>query len=78
MKYWVDGCTSKKSQERGRLAINHFRGAAFYFLMSLLFSGFLLFAGYGIWGVVLHGMSVPRSNIGGRALLLGFLLFGDA
>jgi hypothetical protein len=29
MKYWVDGCTSKKQQERGQLAINHFKGATF-------------------------------------------------
>jgi hypothetical protein len=45
--------------------------------MSLLFFVFLLFAGYGIWGVVLHGMLVPRSDAGGGALFLRFLLFGD-
>ncbi len=32
---------------------------------------------YGIWGVVLYGMSAPRLNIGGGMLLLGFFLFGD-
>ncbi len=42
--------------------ISHFRGAVFYFLMSLLFSMFLLFASYGIWGVVLHGMSALKSD----------------
>ncbi len=37
MKYWVDGCIGKKHQERGPLAINHFRGVTFCFLMSLFF-----------------------------------------
>jgi hypothetical protein len=46
--------------------------------MSLLFSMFLLFASYGIWGVVLHGMLAPRSNVGGRPLFFGFILFSDA
>jgi hypothetical protein len=72
MKYWVDGCIGKKHQERGPLAINHFRGVAFCFLMSLFFFVFLLFASYGIWGVVLQGMSTPISNDGGGALLLRF------
>jgi hypothetical protein len=45
--------------------------------MSLPFDVFLLFACYGIWDVVLHGMLVPRSNVHGGTLLLGFLLFGD-
>jgi len=39
---------------------------------------FLLFTSYGIYGVVFHGMSTPKSNVGGGALLSGFLLFGDA
>ncbi len=77
MDYWVDGCTSRKHREKGRLAINHFRGVTFCFLMSLPFDVFLLFACYGIWDVVLHGMLVPRSNVHGGTLLLGFLLFGD-
>jgi hypothetical protein len=38
----------------------------------------LLFAGYKIWDVVLHGMLAPISNIDGGALLPGFLLFSDA
>jgi hypothetical protein len=38
----------------------------------------LLFVGYGIWGVLLCGMLAPKSDIGGGALFLGFLLFGDA
>jgi hypothetical protein len=66
MNDWVDGCTSKKRQERGWLAIRHFRGVAFCFLM------FLLFACYGIWGVVLHGMLTSILDIGGGTLLLGF------
>jgi hypothetical protein len=45
--------------------------------MSLLFYVFLLFIGYGIWGVVLHGVLAPRLDVGGGTLLLGFLLFGD-
>jgi len=57
--------------------ISHFRGVAFCFSMSLLFYMFLLFACYGIWGVVFHGMLAPRSNIGGGTLFLEFLLFGD-
>jgi hypothetical protein len=78
MKYWVDGCTSRKRQERGWLAISHFRGVPFCFLMSLLFFMFLLFVGYEILGVVIHGMPMPRSDVDSGALLLGFLLFGDA
>jgi len=35
---------------------------------------FLLFAGYGIWCVVLHGMPMPKLKIGGGVLLLGFSL----
>jgi hypothetical protein len=35
---------------------------------------FLLFASYGIWCVVLHGMSRPGLRIGGGTLLLGFSL----
>jgi hypothetical protein len=77
MNYWVDGCTSRKCQERGRLVINHFKGVAFCFLMPLLFYVFLLFACYGIWGVVFHGMLAPRSDVVGGMLFIGFLLFGD-
>jgi hypothetical protein len=33
----------------------------------------LLFAGYGIWCVILHGMPMPKSKVGGGALL-GFFL----
>jgi hypothetical protein len=72
MKYWIDGCTSKKCQVRGRLAISHFRGAVFYFLMSLLLFVFLLFAGYGIWGVVLHEMLALKSNAVVEHCFLGF------
>jgi len=78
MKYWVDGCTGKKCQERGRSVISHFRGAAFCLSMSLLFFVFFLFAGYGIWGVVLHGMSTPKSDVSGGMLLPRFFLFGGA
>jgi hypothetical protein len=60
------------------LAINHFRGIAFCFLITLIFYVFLLFTSYGIYGVVFHGMSTPKSDVGGGALLFGFLLFGDA
>ncbi len=42
------------------------------------FLWFCCFASYGIWSVVLHGMSAPRSDVGGGALLLEYLLFGDA
>jgi len=41
MKYWVDGCIGKKHQENGRLAISHFKGVAFCFLMSLFFFFFV-------------------------------------
>jgi phosphotransferase system glucose/maltose/N-acetylglucosamine-specific IIC component len=58
--------------------VGNFRGTTFCFLLSLLFCVFLLFVGYGIWGVVFHGMSKPKSNVGGGALLFKFLLFGDA
>jgi hypothetical protein len=58
--------------------ISHFRGTPFCFLMFLLFDVLLLFIGYGIWGVVLHGMLDPRSNASGGTLLLEFILFGDA
>ncbi len=68
MKYWVDGCASKRHQERGCLAIIHVRGASFCFLISLLFFVFLLFAGYKIWCVVFHRMSTPRSKVGGETL----------
>jgi hypothetical protein len=78
MKYWVDGCTGRKRQERRQLTISHFRGAAFCFLMFLLFFVFLLFIGYGIWGVVFDGMLAPISNASGGTLLLEFILFGDA
>ncbi len=55
--------------------IIHVRGGvAFCFLMSLLFSVFLLFASYGIWCVALCGMSTPKSKVGGGMLLLGFSL----
>jgi hypothetical protein len=74
MKYWVDGCTSKRHQERERLAIIHVRGDAFCFLMSLLFYVFLLFASYGIWCVVIHGMSMFKLEVGGGMLLPGFFL----
>ncbi len=57
--------------------VGNFRGTTFCFLLSLLFCVFLLFVGYGIWGVVFHGMLVPKLDIGGGTLLLGFLLFGD-
>ncbi len=57
--------------------IGHFKGAAFRFLMFWLFSVLLLFIGYGIWGVVFHGMLAPKSNASGGALLLEFILFGD-
>jgi hypothetical protein len=46
--------------------------------MFLIFHVFLLFTGYGIWGVVLHGMLMPISNVGGGALLPKFILFSDA
>jgi hypothetical protein len=78
MKYWVDGCTSRKRQGKGWLVIDPFREAAFCFLMSLVFFVFLLFVGYGIWGVFFHVMLAPRSNVGGGTLLLGLLLFGYA
>jgi len=78
MKYSVDGCTSRKHQERGRLVISHIREAAFCFLMSLLFFVFLLFVGYGIWGVVFHGMLASTSNADGGVLFSGLFLFGDA
>jgi hypothetical protein len=38
---------------------------------------FLLFACYGIWCVVLHGMLVPGSEVGGGTLLLRFFLVCD-
>jgi len=60
------------------LAISHFRGAAFCFLMFLLFFVCLLFVGYGIRGVVFHGMLGPKLDVGGGPFLPGFLLFGDA
>jgi hypothetical protein len=74
MKYWVDGCISKRRQKRGRLAIIHVRGDAFCFLMFFLFFVFLLFAGYGIWSVVFHGMLAFRLEAGGGVLFLGFFL----
>jgi len=74
MKYWVDGCTSKRRQERGWLKIIHVRGVAFCFLMSLLFFVFLLFASYKIWCVVFHRMSTPKSRVGGEMLLPRFYL----
>jgi hypothetical protein len=43
----------------------------------LLFYVFLLTIGYGIWGVVLHGMLASRLDTGGGTVLLGFLLFSD-
>jgi hypothetical protein len=51
-----------------------FREAAFFFLMSLLFFVFLLFANYGIWCVNFHGMLAPKSKVGGGMLLLRFAL----
>jgi hypothetical protein len=39
---------------------------------------FLLFVGYGIWGVFLHGMSTPKSDVSGGTLLPRFFLFGGA
>jgi hypothetical protein len=50
MKYWVDGCTGRKCQEKGRLAIIHVRGATFCFLMSLLF--FVIFVVCRLWNLV--------------------------
>jgi hypothetical protein len=38
---------------------------------------FLLFAGYGIWCVVLHGMLALGSEVGGGTLLLRFFLVCD-
>jgi hypothetical protein len=35
---------------------------------------FLLFVGYGVWCVVLHGMPTPKLEVGGEVLLLGFSL----
>jgi hypothetical protein len=35
---------------------------AIYFLM------FLLFASYGVWFVVFHGVLAPKSEVGGGAL----------
>lgn len=78
MKYWVNKCTSKRHQERGRLVIIHVRRAAFCFLMSLLFYVFLLFVGYGIWCVVLHGMSTPKLEVDGGTLFQDFLCWCDA
>ncbi len=46
--------------------------------MSLIFYVFLLFIGYGIWGIVLHGMFMPRLDVGSGTLIFKFLLFGDA
>ncbi len=43
-----------------------------------IFLCFCCFVGYEIWGVVHHGMSTPRSNVGGGTLFLRFHLFGDA
>jgi hypothetical protein len=63
---------------RERTVGNHsLKGVAFCFLMSLLIFLFLLFVGYGIWGVHFHGTLVPKDAKGG-VLLLRFLLFGDA
>jgi hypothetical protein len=39
---------------------------------------FHCYVGYGIWGVVLYGMSMPKLDVGGGTLLPRFLLFGDA
>jgi hypothetical protein len=72
MKYWVDGCSGKKCQEKRQLAIIHVKGAAFCFLVSLLFYFILLFIGYGIWCVVLLAMPTPISKVGRGELLFRF------
>jgi hypothetical protein len=54
--------------------IIHDKGVAFCFLMSLLFYVFLLFVGYGIWCVVLHGMLAPKLKVDGGTLFFGFSL----
>jgi hypothetical protein len=46
--------------------------------MSCYFLCFCSFGGYGILGVVFHGMLVPKLDAGGGTLLSGFLLFSDA
>jgi hypothetical protein len=56
------------------LATIHVEGATFWFLISLLFFVLLLFAGYGIWCVVLFGMLTPKSKVSGGALLPRFSL----
>jgi hypothetical protein len=63
--------TGKKRGRRGWLVIMNFRRVAFCFLISLLFIYFLvflLFASYGVWFVVLRGVSAPKSEVGGGAL----------
>jgi hypothetical protein len=74
MKYWVNGCIGKKCQERRWLTIIDVKGTTFCFLISLLVFVFLLFVGYGIWCVVLHGMLAPRLEVGGGTLLPRFSL----
>jgi hypothetical protein len=59
------------------LAISHVKGAAFCFLMSLLFFVFLLFASYGIWCVVLHGMMSLKSKVDGGTLFRRFFFWCD-
>ncbi len=72
MIYCVDGCNDRKCQERGLLAIMNFRGAAFYFLMSWLFS--CVFVVCMLWALVwvLHGVLTLRSTSGDGALFRGF------
>jgi hypothetical protein len=72
MKYWVDGCSGKKGQNKRQLVIIHVKGVAFCFLMSLLFYFILLFTGYGIWCVILLAMPTPISEVGCGELFLGF------
>jgi len=52
MIYYVDGCTSKKRQEKGQLTIMNFKRATFCFLMSLLFS--CVFIVCRLWNLVCY------------------------
>ncbi len=64
--------TSEKHQRKERLMIMNIRGAKFWLLMFFYFLVFLLFIGYEVCFVVLHGVSAPKSRIGDGVLLLGF------
>ncbi len=70
LRWWI----YEQKMLKGQLVIWIFKELHFASWCLYYFPVFLVFASYGIWCVVLHGMSTLGSRIGGGALFLGFFL----